>query len=159
MARFAGLGDAVNQQRLIERERFLRTTSGLWVPAAPTLEELRLAVQLSSREERQRAKAIDPAVRVARIDLGEAECAAIAMTRSVPFWSDDSGMVPLLRALYPQVRVSRTCALIAEAVNQGLLPYHDALELYEDVFKGRFGLRSRAGLKRLGGRAVCLLPT
>lgn len=158
MARFARLGDATNQQRLVERERFLHTTSGLWVPTAPTLDELRLAVRLSSREERQRAKAITPAVRVAHIDPGEAECAAIAIARSVPFWSDDSGMVPLVRALYPHVPVSRTCALLAEAVNQGLLSYYNALELYEGVFKSRFGLRSHAALKRLGGRAVCVIP-
>jgi hypothetical protein len=159
MARFAGLGDAAHQPRLAERERFLQTVSELWVPIAPTVNKLRLAVVLSSQEERTRAKAVNSAVKVARIDPGEAECAAIAISRSIPFWSDDSGMVPMLRALYPQVRVSRTCALLAAAVNQGLLPYEEALDLYEGVFKGRLGLRSRAALKRLNQRAVCILPT
>ncbi len=158
MARFARIGDSDHLMRLAERQRFLRTAAGLWVPVAPTLEELRLADDLTSREERERAKAIDRTLKIARVDPGEAECAAIAITRSISFWSDDSGMVPLLRALYPQVAVWRTCALLAEAVNQDLLSYPEALELYEGVFKGELGLRSKAVLQRVRKKAVCVLP-
>lgn len=158
MARFNTLQDPGSRARLVERERFLQAESGLWVSATPTLDELSLATALSSREERQRAKAIDPRLRIARVDPGEAECAAIAITRSLPFWSDDSGMVPMLRILYPEVQVFRTCALLAESVNKGFLTYPDALGLYEGVFKSQLGLRSRALLRWQDQQAFCVLP-
>lgn len=158
MARFASLTDERSRTRLGHRERFVRTSSGLWHPLFPTEAELRLAHVLSSREERQRAKARDTTLKVARIDLGEAECAAIAIRRNVPFWSDDSGMVPLLRTLYPQVPVLRTCALVAQAINSRFLTFPQGYELYELVFKGELDLRSKAELRWEDGRAVCVLP-
>lgn len=158
MARFMSLSDEPSRTRLSYRERFVRTSSGLWRPATPTAAELSLANVLSSREERQRARTKDSALKVARIDPGEAECAAIAIQRNIAFWSDDSGMVPLLRILYPDVPVLRTCALVAEAINMQFLTFPQGYELYELVFKGELDLRSKAVLRWENQRAICVLP-
>jgi hypothetical protein len=159
MARFSGLDDPLSQLRYERRERYLKYPAGLWTPAEPNMSELALAATLASREERQRAREKDSSLRVARVDPGEAECAALALSRGWEFWSDDSGMVPLLRTLYPAVHVERTCALVARCINDGLLTFAQGHELYEVVFKGQLELRSRAVLEWRSRRASCVLPT
>jgi len=159
MARFSELKDPLSRLRYERRELYLQHPSGLWLRADPDLSELKLADTLASREERQRAKAKDSSLKVAKIDLGEAECAALALNRGWQFWSDDSGMVPLLRTLYPAVQVERTCALVARCINDGLLTFAQGHDLYEVIFKGQLELRSRAVLKWNNRRASCVLPT
>ena len=163
MRRYRRQGDPASLTYLGRRMAFCERPSGLWTPAEPTASELELALRLRRRETREQARTEAarqklPVLRVARIDPGEAECAALAITREWRFWSDDSGMVPLLRALYPQVLVERSGALVARAINEGLLSYVDGRHLYEDVFKTELNLYSRAVLRWDGRQAVCVVP-
>ena len=75
--------------------------AGLWQPVALTADDLRLADVLTARSTRDAARAVDPDYRARRVDPGEAECATVAINRGWTLWSDDSGIVGLVRALYP----------------------------------------------------------
>lgn len=60
------------------------------------------------------------------LDLGEAEAAAIAATRGWTFLTDDQASVELLRCLYPNVPIQRTCTLLLYAAEQGVLSCEEA---------------------------------
>lgn len=147
------------QQRLERRTAFLQNASALWQPADLSLAEVRLAYRLTTPAKRAEARAIAPGGRVARVDQGEAECAAVAILRGGSVWSDDSGIVPMLRALYSEVTVERSCALVARAINTRLLSAHEGVEFFEIHVKEGLGIRSRAVLKVRGdGTAECVMP-
>jgi len=157
MQRYRRLGDPGSLTFLERREAFCQRPSRLWAPAEPTQAEQNLAQHLRQRETRETARRKDPGLRGARIDPGEAECAALAISRGWCLWSDDSGIVPLLRALYPAAVVERSCALVARAINEGLLNYVAGRSLYEEVFKAELNLRSRTQLRWDGQQAICEL--
>lgn len=157
LSRFRRLEDGLSQLRLERRQAFLQQPAGLWQPVVPTLNELRLAHELTKRETRAQAKAQNAALRIARVDPGEAEAAAIAITRGWTLWSDDKGIVPLIRTLYPTVPIERTCALVARAVNERLLSWVEGYELFEGVFKSQLDLHTVAQLVWEDGRAKCVV--
>lgn len=147
---------AVHDRRLAARTRFFLDQPGLWTPEPPTPGELEYARYLTSKEARALAKARNPQLRLGRADPGEAECAAIAVSRSGwRLWSDDSGIVPLVRTLHPECTVERTCALVARAVNEGLLTFAQGHELYEHTFKVELGLHTSVSLGWQDGQALC----
>lgn len=156
--RLQGLASAspVHARRLAARTNFFLDQPALWTPEPPTLEELNYAQYLASKEARAHAKTRNPQLRMGRADPGEAECAALAVMRpGWGLWSDDSGIVALVRTLHPACTVERTCALVARAVNEGLLTFTQGHELYEHIFKGDLGLHSSVSLSWRDGRAVC----
>jgi len=102
-----------------------------WQPAAPTTSELVLASSFRNREIRAKVRQECPDVRGRiELDAGEAETAAVAVRRSYTFLVDDRAAVQLVRCLYPDVPVLRTCGLLAHAVRQGSLPCAEAAELF-----------------------------
>jgi predicted nucleic acid-binding protein len=64
------------------------------------------------------------------IDIGEAEAAAVAVSRGFTFLVDDRAAVQLVRCLYPEVTVLRTCGLLAHAVKKGHPPCKEAADLF-----------------------------
>ncbi|GAA5504208.1 hypothetical protein Dxin01_03977 [Deinococcus xinjiangensis] len=157
LSRFRRLDDDLSRLRLERRQDFLGQSAALWQPATPTLAELQLAHELTKRETRARAKAQNTALRIARVDPGEAEAAALAITRGWTFWSDDNGIVPLIRTLYPAVTLERTCALVARAVNERLLSWVEGHQLFEGTFKGQLDLHTTARLVWEAGEAKCVV--
>ena len=64
------------------------------------------------------------------LDIGEAEATAVAVSRGFTFLVDDRAAVQLVRCLYPEVTVLRTCGLLAHAVKKGYLPCDEAADLF-----------------------------
>lgn len=144
-------------QRAINRLQFFRATPALWTPVIPTEDELKYALYLASREARSEAKVRDAQLRIGRIDKGEAECAAIAVVRGGwNLWSDDSGIVALMRALHPGCQIRRTCSLVVQAINTGLMTYPEGYDLYENCFKAQLGLHSKVTISWQNRQAICV---
>ncbi|GIW31498.1 MAG: hypothetical protein KatS3mg071_1672 [Meiothermus sp.] len=81
---------------------------------------------------------------------GEAEAAAIAITRGWTLLADDQAICDLLRCLYPQVPVLRTCALLELAVRAGHISCKKAAHLFNEVLPTMgFYARSRGQVLRL----------
>lgn len=118
------------------RSEFLRSFAAsvgtLWQPAAPTLAELALAARFSNRSIRAEVRARNPPIRRKRIELdaGEAEAAAIAASRGWTFLTEDQASVDLVRALYPDLPVLRSCPLLLHAVANEYVPRDKASELF-----------------------------
>ncbi|MGY2896784.1 hypothetical protein [Deinococcus sp. UYEF24] len=127
----------------------------LWQPLELTRPELELARYLSSREARDQARKQDPQFKAKSVSAADAECAAVAITRGCELWSDDGGIVTLVRTLYPKQPVVRLCALLARAVNEGQLNFEAALDVYERIFKGELLLWSTVSLAQIDGLALC----
>jgi len=127
----------------------------LWQPLALTRSELELAHHLSSREARDQARKLDPRFKAKSVSAADAECAAVAITRGLELWSDDGGIVTLVRTLYPAQPVVRLCALLARAVNEGQLDFEAALDVHERIFKGELLLWSTVSLIEEGGLVFC----
>jgi predicted nucleic acid-binding protein len=147
--RVAGIDD----QRIQLRTAFIQSNS--WQPVDLLDEELKLAYYLQSRQARDVARARASGFRYKRIHPGEAECAAVAINRGWELWTDDGGIVGLVRALYPDCQVVRTCALLVRAVQRGLIPCADAAHLYNTVFRVQLGLRTSVSLRCDGEQATC----
>ena len=129
-------GESLMDQRVDRRTAFYRGQArGLWQPAALTEDDLRLADALTARSTRDEARAVDPDYRARRVDPGEAECAAVAINRGWALWSDDSGIVGLVRALHPDCVVERLCGLLVRAVDEDRLPCEEAAHLYNVVLR------------------------
>ena len=102
-----------------------------WQPAAPTTGELALASSFRNRKIRAEVRRRCPDVRGrVELDAGEAEAAAVAVSRGFAFLVDDRAAVQLVRCLYPGVPVLRTCGLLAHAVKRGYLPCEEAADLF-----------------------------
>lgn len=65
------------------------------------------------------------------LDAGEAEAAAVAVSRGFTFLVDERAAVNLVRCLYPGVPVLRTCGLLAHAVKKGYVSCDEATELFD----------------------------
>jgi predicted nucleic acid-binding protein len=85
--------------------------------APPTTSELALASSFRDRKIRVKERQECPNVpdRI-ELDAGEAEAAAVAVSRGFRFLVDDKAAVQLVRCLYPDVPVLRTCGLLAHVV-------------------------------------------
>lgn len=104
-------------------QSFALDAGDLWEPVVPGLEELALAARFSSKGIRVLVREACPETIRPRIELdsGEAEAAAIAVTRGWTFLTEDQASAELLRCLYPEVPVLRTCSLLVHAVERGYL--------------------------------------
>lgn len=150
-------GEPLMDQRVERRTAFYRgQEDGLWQPVVLTEDDLRLADVLTARATRDAARSIDPDYRARRVDPGEAECAAVAINRGWTLWSDDSGIVGLVRALYPDCSVERLCGLLMRAVDEDRLPCEAAAHLYNVVFKEELRLWTTLTLHCVGDKARCV---
>ena len=102
-----------------------------WRPAALTTSELALASSFRNKRIRAQVRQRCPDVRGRiELDIGEAEATAVAVSRGFTFLVDDRAAVQLVRCLYPEVTVLRTCGLLAHAVKKGYLPCDEAADLF-----------------------------
>ena len=113
-------------------QSFAFAAGDLWEPVEPSKDELVLAVRLSNRTIRSVVHRTCPDVSRKKMELdpGEAEAAAIAITRGWTFLTEDQASVELLGCLYPDVPVQRTCMLLVHAVEQAILTCEEASELF-----------------------------
>lgn len=102
-----------------------------WQPAALATSELALASSFRDRRIRHvvRQRCPDARGRI-ELDVGEAETAAVAVSRGFTFLVDDRAAVQLVRCLYPGVPVLRTCGLLAHVAKKGYLPRDEAADLF-----------------------------
>lgn len=145
-------------QPLLARRAQWRTAfyqGGGWQPVVLSARELRRAQYLASPAARAAARGLNSSFKAKRVDLGEAECAAVALERGWDLWSDDGGIVELVRTLHPSVRVERLCGLLLRAVGVGLIACEEARYLYNIVFKGELGLWTALTLHCDDGVATC----
>jgi hypothetical protein len=148
------LGLPVDAVRLHRRVAFYASMGTVWRPAVLSTAELQLTATLLDPTTWQQAMAIDPSVRVKKVDRGEAECAAVALTRNWTLWTDDAAIVALLAALHPGHPVERISDLLARGVRAGLIACQDAADLYNVVFKGQLNLWTRLVLSCQEGDLV-----
>lgn len=113
-------------------QSFALSAGDLWEPVDPSVDELALAARLSSKGIRVRVRNTCPEITRPRIELnpGEAEAAAIAVTRGWTFLTDDQASAELLRCLYPEIPVLRTCFLLLHAAERAYVPCEEAAELF-----------------------------
>ncbi len=123
-----------------------------WRPAAPTTRELVLASSFRDRKIRTKVRRECPDVRgKIELDTGEAETAAVAVSRGFSFLVDDRAAVKLVRCLYPDVPVLRTCGLLAHAVKIGHLSCDEAADLFNRRLAREMGFyasRKEDGVKQ-----------
>ncbi len=102
-----------------------------WQPAALTISELALASSFRDKRIRAEVRQRCPDIRGRiELDIGEAEAAAVAVSRGFTFLVDDRAAVQLVRCLYPEVTVLRTCGLLVHAAEKGYLPCDAAADLF-----------------------------
>jgi predicted nucleic acid-binding protein len=103
----------------------------VWRPVMPTAGELALAASFRDRRIRAMVRQSCPEAR-GRVELnvGEGDSAAVAVSRSFTFLGDDQAAVNLVRCLYPEVPVQRTCGLLVHAARRGYIPCREASELF-----------------------------
>lgn len=123
-----------------------------WQPTTPTVGELALASSFGDRRIRTNVRRRCPEVKGrVELDAGEAEAAAVAVSRSFTFLVDDRAAVQLVRCLYPGVPVLRTCGLLAHAVRKGYLPCDEAADLFNRRLAEEMGFyasRKEDGVRR-----------
>ena len=107
--------------RLHRRTAFYLDVEAVWTPATLSAEELHQAAQFAAPATWAAAEARDPARRITRVGRGEAECAAVAITRGWTLWSDDTAILDLLAILHPAQPVERISDLLILAAHEGLL--------------------------------------
>ena len=147
------LGQVRYALRAYRRSAFYQ--GDFWRPLELTRLELELARYLASREAREQARKLNPQFKAKSVSVADAECAAVSIRRGFELWSDDGGIVTLVRTLFPQQPVVRLCALLARAVNEDQLDFETALDVYERVFKGELLLWSTVNLAQVDGVALC----
>jgi len=116
-------------------EHVQRFASGLgtyWRPATPTEQELSLGARFRDRSIRDEVRSKNPDVKRTRIELdaGEAEAAAIAVTRKWTFLTEDQASVDLVRALHSDISVVRSCSLLVHAIEVGRIECSEAEVLF-----------------------------
>jgi hypothetical protein len=113
-------------------QSFALGAGDLWEPVEPSKDELALSARLSSRTIRPEVRRSCPGTSRKRVELdpGEAEAAAIAISRGWTFLTEDQASVELLKCLYPDVPVQRTCTLLVHAVERETLTCEEAANLF-----------------------------
>jgi hypothetical protein len=153
------LADALKADRARNRTLFFHAEGTLWQAVELSPQELQLAAYFTSRQAREDAQRVMTAqgqvFSAKKVDLGEAECAAVAVTRGWRLLSDDSGIVGLMKAFHPQLPVQRSCGLLVQAVQSKLLSCKDAADLYNEVFKKRWHLFTKLEFRCRGGKPSC----
>lgn len=134
------LSQPLHAMRVQRRTAFYQAAGVAWHPVSLSFSELQQARYFASPAAREAARLAGPMLRVKRVSVGEAEAAGVAVTRGWTLWSDDAAIVNLLAALYPGHPVERISDLVIRAAQEGLLPCQEAADLYNDTFKGVFGL-------------------
>jgi predicted nucleic acid-binding protein len=123
-----------------------------WRPAALTTSELVLASCFRNKRIRAEVRRRCPDVRGRiELDTGEAEAAAVAVSRGFTFLVDDKAAVQLVQCLYPGVLVLRTCGLLTHAVKKGYLPCDEAADLFNRRLAREMGFyasRKADGVKK-----------
>jgi predicted nucleic acid-binding protein len=130
MSRLPGYSDYRKPAPYIQS--FALSVGDLWEPVHPTEEELALAAYFRSKEVRDELCRRYPEIRRARtkVAMGEAETAAVAVSRGWTFLTEDQAAVELVRCLYPNVPVLRTCGLLLRAVELGYVACEEAANLF-----------------------------
>jgi len=147
-------GQALYAQRVQRRTAFITTATSPCKSVQMSVTELQQAQYLTSPAARGQAKQVDPNVRIKRISLGEAECAAVAVTRGWVLWSDDNAIIGLVNTLYPGHPVERISDMLARAVDEGFIACQDAADLYNHVFHGSLNLWTTLSARCSYGRLV-----
>lgn len=123
-----------------------------WQPAVPTISELALASSFGNKSIRATVRQRCPEVRGRiELDVGEAEAAAVAVSRGFTFLVDDRAAVQLVRCLYPNVPVLRTCGLLAHAAKKGYVSCDEAANLFNRRLAQEMGFyasRKESGVKQ-----------
>jgi hypothetical protein len=128
-------GDPLAAVRLHRRTAFYLDVNTAWTPATLSTEELHQAERLATPATWAAAEARDPTRRIKRLGRGEAECAAVAITRGWTLWTDDTAILDLLALLHPTQPVERISDLVIRAAREGWLGCQEAADLYNDVFR------------------------
>ena len=126
--------------RFHRRTAFYLDVGHTWTPVTLSGAELHRQETFASPATWTAAEAREPTRRIKRVDRGEAECAAVALTRGWTLWTDDAAILDLLAVLHPDQPVERISDLLARAAREGLLGCQEAASLYNDVFRGTLGL-------------------
>jgi len=132
--------------RVQRRTAFYGAVGSAWDSVALSSSELAQARFFESRAAFLQAKSANPTIKRRRVDAGEAECAAVAVTRGWALWTDDAAIIDVLAALHPGHSVERVSDLLSRAVREALLACEEAADLYNRVFKGTLGLWTRLTL-------------
>jgi hypothetical protein len=148
------LGRPLDAVRLNRRTAFYSGIDVHWRPVLLSPAELQLAASFVDPATWRRAETANPAVQIKKVDRGEAECAAVAVTRGWTLWSDDAAIVDLLAALHPGCHIERISDLLARAAREGLITRQEAADLYNNVFKGMLGLWTKRSLACQQGHVV-----
>ena len=123
-----------------------------WQLAVPTASELTLASSFGNKSIRATVRQRCPDIRGRiELDTGEAETAAVAVSRGFTFLVDDRAAVQLVRCLYPNVPVLRTCGLLAHAANKRYISCDEAADLFNRRLAQEMGFyasRTEAGVKQ-----------
>jgi hypothetical protein len=147
-------GNPLAAVRLNRRTAFYLDVDTAWTPATLSTEELQQADLFASPATWAAAEARDPGRRIKRVSRGEAECAAVAVTRGWTFWTDDAAILDLLAVLHPAQPVERISDLLIRAAREGLLGCQEAAELYNDVFRDTLELWTTYSLVCDNGQVI-----
>jgi len=143
---------SLHATRVQRRTAFYQAVGSAWLPVTLSVAELRTTQYLASPTARKTARGIVPTLKARHVGAGEAESAAVAITRDWTLWIDDSAIVNLLAALYPGHPVERISDLVIRAAHEGLIGCQEAADLYNDVFRDRLGLWTNLRLFCENGR-------
>jgi hypothetical protein len=141
------LGQSGYRDIAAQVQSFAVRSGDLWEQAEPAQEEVALALHFRSRQIREEVRQRCPDIKRSRIRLGdgEAEAAAIAITRGWTFLTDDQASVDLLRCLYPEVPPARTCTLLRYAAELEHIPCEEAAWAFNHRIVDGLGFWARRG--------------
>lgn len=123
--------DPLLERRAHRRLAFLRHQGILWE-----------AVEISEEHARRRfALQQDPQFKRLKRRQADAECLALAEVHGWTLLTDDQPVVDAAAVL--GVPTLRTCALLVQMVQAGLLTVHDAEELFNTVMVDEYGFNAR----------------
>ncbi|MDP9475789.1 MAG: hypothetical protein M3R38_08885 [Actinomycetota bacterium] len=139
-------------------QAFALAAGNLWQPVELTGDESALAERLGSKRIHAEVRAACPNAcrRITELGPGEAEVAAVAVSRRWTMLTEDRAAADLLRRLHPEIPVRKTCCLLVHAVERGLMPCQEAAELYNRrivdelcswAFRNSNGARERRWLR------------
>lgn len=135
---------------LVRRMAFIGAVNVSWAPIEMSDDESALATAFVNLGRGPHARPDGKS----RIGQGEAEGAAVAVSRDWTLWSDDARIAKLLAANAPGHHLERISDLMARAVADKFLACPDAADLYNRVFTAQLGLWSTLRLGCDGDRLV-----